>query len=229
MIPWGSAPPQLLGPPKLFPVAFPYKWPVLAHASDFPKISQISSIWPWHAPYLLLSGPILTLAIASLGSHLDFTWTPLSPGQVAATYRSLCSSFWVVPGEAQAVADLGLYLTGGLRASTPNGQLQTTLKHHPTTATSNTLKGGLSRHLSSAGVRPALQGGILHCWSSMVVAATPCSHQPGGKSLPLMCQQQSRLNYNMRVYIANMEWHLECPAQMNRDVVSLDPTGHLLH
>ena len=26
--------------PKPFPVAFPYKWPVLVHASDFPKINK---------------------------------------------------------------------------------------------------------------------------------------------------------------------------------------------
>ena len=38
-------PTQLSGPPKLFPVAFPYEWLVLAHASDFPKSSQTSSIW----------------------------------------------------------------------------------------------------------------------------------------------------------------------------------------
>ena len=48
---------QLSGPPKLFPGAFPYKWPVLAHVSDFPKISQTSSIWPQQALYFSLSGP----------------------------------------------------------------------------------------------------------------------------------------------------------------------------
>ena len=50
------SPTQLVGPPKLFPVDFPYKWPVLAHASDFPKISQTSSPWPQCTPYLSLSG-----------------------------------------------------------------------------------------------------------------------------------------------------------------------------
>ena len=30
-------PTQLVDPPKLLPMAFPYKWPVLAHPSDFPK------------------------------------------------------------------------------------------------------------------------------------------------------------------------------------------------
>ena len=40
-----------------FPVAFPYQWPALAHASDFPKISQTSIIWPWWALFLSLSVP----------------------------------------------------------------------------------------------------------------------------------------------------------------------------
>ena len=46
---------QLSSPPKLFQVVFPYEWHYLAHASDFPKISQ-TSIWPQHAPYLSPSG-----------------------------------------------------------------------------------------------------------------------------------------------------------------------------
>ena len=35
-------PTQLLGPSNLFPMAFPYEWLVLAHASDFSKFSQTS-------------------------------------------------------------------------------------------------------------------------------------------------------------------------------------------
>ena len=48
---------RLSGPPKLLVVAFSHKWSVLAHASDFPKISQTSSIWPQCILYLLLGGP----------------------------------------------------------------------------------------------------------------------------------------------------------------------------
>ena len=48
---------HLLSPPKLFPIDFPYGWSVLSHVSNFPKISQVSSIWPQCAPYLLLGGP----------------------------------------------------------------------------------------------------------------------------------------------------------------------------
>ena len=48
---------QLSGPPKLFPVHYPYKWPGLTHALDLTKICQTSSIWPQCVPYLSLSGP----------------------------------------------------------------------------------------------------------------------------------------------------------------------------
>nr|KAF6387548.1 hypothetical protein mMyoMyo1_008038 [Myotis myotis] len=40
--------------------ALPYECPVLAQASDFPKISQTCSTWPQHAPYLSISGPRLS-------------------------------------------------------------------------------------------------------------------------------------------------------------------------
>ena len=48
-------PTQLSDPPKLFPVAFLYKWLVLTPASDFSKFSQTSSIWLLQAPYFLLT------------------------------------------------------------------------------------------------------------------------------------------------------------------------------
>ena len=50
-----------------------------------------------------------------------------------------------------------------------------------------------------------------------------------GKSLPLICQQQSRLNYKRRVYSAHTEGALECPAWVIGEAVPLDHTGHLLH
>ena len=49
-------PTQLLDPSKMFPIAFQYELPVQAQDSDFTNIFQISSIWPQHAPYILLSG-----------------------------------------------------------------------------------------------------------------------------------------------------------------------------
>ena len=68
-------PTKITGPLKLFIVTFPYKWPVLAHASDFPKISQTSSIWPQCAPYLLLSGPSPSTSSNWHSSH----WGPSKP------------------------------------------------------------------------------------------------------------------------------------------------------
>lgn len=83
--------------------------------------------------------------VAGLGSQLGLSWAPLSPAQVVAISRQFCSSCWEVPGRTQAVADLGLHLPGGHRASTGSGHFQTTSKHrHPTTSTSCTLKKMLS-------------------------------------------------------------------------------------
>lgn len=52
-----TMPYQTRGPTKAVPLAYPYKWPVVAHTSDFPKTPQTSSILPQCAPYLSLSGP----------------------------------------------------------------------------------------------------------------------------------------------------------------------------
>ena len=57
VISWNLIPPYLQAQLKPFPMTFPHKWPILSHASDFPQISQISSIQPWHALYLSLSCP----------------------------------------------------------------------------------------------------------------------------------------------------------------------------
>ena len=135
-------PTQFAGPPNLFPVDFPHEWPILAHTSDFPKISQTSSIWPQHAPYLSPSGP----SPGTNGSQLWFatclSWAPPSSAQVAAICKLLCSSFWVAPGKTQEAVDFGQYLLGDSRASSLSGQFQITLKHyHSTTATGNMLKG----------------------------------------------------------------------------------------
>ena len=47
------------------------------------------------------------------------------------------------------------------------------------------------------------------------------------KSLPLICQPQSRLNYKRRIY--TLREHLKDPAWVIREAVPLDPVGHLLH
>ena len=142
-----SLPPPSLGPPKLFPVAFPYECPVLAHALDFRKIFQEGSrlLHSFHRGQQLASvysAPLAKAVVAAgLGSQLGLAWAPPCPAHVAAIHRSLCSLCWVAPGRTQVAADLGLHHPGGLRASAPRGQLQTMPGYNPTTVTSNILKG----------------------------------------------------------------------------------------
>ena len=101
------APPNLWVHPKMFPMVFPYKQPLLDHASDFPKISQTSSIWPLHTPYPLLSGSRPRLVAASLSSQLGLFHATPSPAQVAAIWRFFCSSCCVTSETTQVVAELG--------------------------------------------------------------------------------------------------------------------------
>ena len=102
--------------PRPFPAAFPYKWPLLPHASDFPNFSQTRSIQPLHIPYLLLNSPRPRIR----GSRPWFTVWPL-----LGTSKPSTSLFGMAPG----------------RASAPSGQLQTMPDHSPTISTSDTLKG----------------------------------------------------------------------------------------
>ena len=80
-------------------------------------------------------------------------------------------------------ADLGLLLLGNPRASTSSGQLQTMSEHHHTAPTELVLHRGL-----------VVSG---HSQSLKLTGL--------GKSLPLICQQQSNLNYKRRVYSAHMK------------------------
>ena len=61
---------------------------------------------------------------------------------------SLCNSYQVAWDKAQVAVDLGVHLPKGLRDSALGSQLQTMLKYHSTTSTSNLLKGRLNRYLS---------------------------------------------------------------------------------
>ena len=44
---------------------------------------------------------------------------------------------------------------------------------------------------------------------------------PGGQSLPVACQEQSRFNYNKTVYTSFTRVKLKCPAQMSRETEPL--------
>ena len=112
----------------------------------------------------------------------------------------------VALGKTQVGADLGLHHLGNPRASAPSGQ--TALEQH----------------------HPALAQLILHGGRRLVVSCHRQSFQLTGlgKSLPLVCQQQPRLNYKRRVYLAQRRVHLESPAWLIGESVPLDPTAHLL-
>ena len=95
------------------------------------------------------------------------------------------SSGRVALGKTQVGADLGLHHSGNPRASIPSRQLQTMSEHH---------------HLAPTQL-------ILHGWQRLVVSGHSQSLELTGlgKSLPLTCQQQSRLNYKRKVYSAHMK------------------------
>lgn len=121
LIPWEPTPPNLQGPPKSFPVAPPYKWPVFAHAADFLKIPETSSILPRYHPYLPLSCP----RSGTNSRQPRFkAWLLLSMSMSSTSSSDLRINLYLmqVPlGRAQAAADLAFYLLGDPRTSTPNG------------------------------------------------------------------------------------------------------------
>ena len=177
-LPWRS--PDTLSHPTFGPIqaAFPNEWLVLTHVSHLPKSSQTSSSWPQWAPGLALAG-------ASLDSQLGFTWETPSSAQVAAT--SDC--FTAQVGWPWAKHRWGLTL-----ACTTQ---ETPEPVYPVDS---------YRPLWSSTALP------LHSWSSMegrgwrlVVSGHRQSLQliGLGKPLPLICQQQPRLNYKGRVYSAH--------------------------
>ena len=112
-------------------------------------------------------------------------------------------------GKTRDGADLGLHHPGNPRACTPSGQLYTTLEHQ----------------------HPAPAQLVLHRGMRLVVSGHSKSLQLTGlgTSLPLICQQQSRLNYNRRVCLAHTKGTPQVPSLGDGEAVPLDPMGHLLH
>lgn len=107
-------PTQLLGTPKLLPVAFLYNWPTLAHAADISKISQ-----SFTKPNQAASG--FSMSHTSLaeqpkpGNSDSWPWftvwplkAPPSTAQAVAISGILYGSEQMAPGRAQTVAKLGL-------------------------------------------------------------------------------------------------------------------------
>ena len=110
----------------------------------------------------------------------------ISKSSISSSHlRLLYISGKMVLGKTKVGADLGLYYLGNLRACTPSGQLQTTLEHH----------------------HPALAQLILLGELKLLISGPSQSLQLTGlgKSLPLICQQQPRLNYKRRAYSVHMK------------------------
>ena len=72
---------------------------------------------------------------------------------------------------------------------------------------------------------------ILHRGQRLVLSSYSQSLQLTGlgKSLPLICQQQPRVNYKSRVYSAHTKGAPQVPSMGDGEAVPPDPTGHLLH
>ena len=113
-------------------------------------------------------------------SRLGFTWESPSPALVAAISDCFIAQVGWPQAKHRWGADLGLHHLVNPWACTSIGQLQTMLEHH----------------------HPAPAKLILHGGWRLVVSGHSQSLQLSGpgKYLPLICQQQPRLNYNRRVY-----------------------------
>ena len=147
-------------------------------------------------PYFLLSGPKHSTS-SSQPRFIAWLHLGISKSSTSSSHlRLLYSSGRVAPSKTQVGAYLGLHHLGNPRASTPSRQLQTTSEQdHPTPAQL-----------------------ILHGGQSVVVSDHSQSLQLTGlgKSLPLTCQQQPRLNYKRRMYSAHMKGIPRVPSLHDR-------------
>ena len=140
-IPWDPAPPHpTCRPIQTVSSGFSIQLaPLLADALDFLKTSQTSSIWPWGAPHLFLTGP------RPSSQPWFAAWLPLgtfTPRTTSNHLQIALQLMLVALDREPVVSDISLHLPEGPRASAPCGQLQAMSKHHPTiSSTMYTFKG----------------------------------------------------------------------------------------
>ena len=130
--------------------------------------------------YLLLSGPQPDTSSSQPRFTDRFHLGISKPTTSSSHLRLLYSSGRVATRRTQVRTDLGLHHPRNPKANAPSGQLQTMSKqYHPDPAQL-----------------------ILHKEQMLVVSGhSEVLQLIGlGKSIPLTCQQQSRLNYKRRVY-----------------------------
>ena len=87
----------------------------------------------------------------TVSSQLSLSQAHQSPAQLATTYRSLCTSYKVVPGREQAIADLGLHVPRDPRTITPSDQLQTIPEHYSHHHTANDTSEGHTQEVPEPG------------------------------------------------------------------------------
>ena len=125
------------------------------------------------------------------------------PSISSSHLRLLYSPGREVLGKTQVGADLDLHHAGNPMARAPSGQLQTMLEHQ----------------------HPAPAQLILHGKQRLVVSGHSQYLQLTGlgKSLPLICQKQPKLNYKRRVYSAHMKGAPPVPSLGNRGSYDTGP------
>ena len=90
-------------------------------------------------------------------------------------------------------------------------------------------KGRLSRHQNPVKKNFTPWGQLLQTSLSTPVTASPHSSQPEAQPHPLMCQKQSKLNYNRRAHTTQTKDTQEAPNQVTRKTAPLGLTGHPLY
>ena len=130
------------------------------------------------------------------------------PGNLQAKYKWQPSQIALYirkggTGKTQVGTDLGLHHLGNPRAKVPSGQLQTMQEYH----------------------HPVLAQLILHGLWRLVISGHSQSLQLTGlgKSLPLICQQQPRLNYKRGEYSAHTKSASRVPSLGDRGGCATGP------
>ena len=137
------------------------------------------------------------MALATASLDIVCLYLGISKPSTSSSHLILLySSGRVALGKTQVGVDLGLHHPGNPRVSAPSGQLQTMLEHH----------------------HPAPAQLIFHGQQRLVVNSHSQSLQLTGlgKSLPLICQQQLKLNYKRRVYSAYTKGAPQVPSLGDR-------------
>ena len=148
----------------------------------------------------MVLGP--ALAANTLGSHSSLSWVPPSPAQKGAICRPLCGSCQVTLEEHR------WWLTMTSLPEKPQSRhTQWTALDHTEAPSPNYLHKQQTQGVELVVTRTPLKSVLLcgvgqmilyGCWWSKPVHA---ANWPEGKSLPFMCLEQSRLNFNRKVYV----------------------------